>query len=212
MTDARRNLAFHGFLGLMWTALWFAGLPRPNIDDSFFAGIAMHIAQPGEIANPWCVSGRRHVPGISAEPLLVEPPIYPAALAGRVRVFGLSTASVTAWICALGFGFSACLWALPQTFAVRRTVARLGTMIAGSWISHRGLRPKAFALLRRASGQLLLLCRRDFVGAALGGAPSALAELTHPFWIVFAAPVTALQLRDARMRRETFPKLLAAGS
>lgn len=207
--SASETLVFSGILALIWAAFWLAGLPRPNVDDAFFAGIAVHLAQHGEIANPWCVGWLGYLPGVSAEPFLVQPPIYPVALAGWLRVFGVSTASLTAWICTLGFAASVCLWRLLRAFDVGRSAALLGTMIAGGWILQRGLRPEAFTLLCLAGGQLFLLRRRDFVGAALGGALNGLAVLAHPFWIVFAAPGTALHLWDARARREPLPALAA---
>lgn len=206
--EAKRDLAFYTVFGLIWLALWLAGLPRPNVDDSFFAGIAVRLAQHGEIANPWCAGWLGFLPDVSTKQFLVQPPLYPFALATWLRVWGISAASMTAWICTLGFAFLVCLWRLLRALDVQRSVAILAPLVAGGWILHRGLRPEAFALLCLAAGQGVLLRRRTFAGALLGGTLNGLAVITHPFWIVFAASGTLLQLWDARQQRTVFRALL----
>src|SRR5881409_235869 len=85
------------WLLLTWTAayclmLWLLDFPKPMVDDLAYCGAACNLAQGGDYSNPWLL--RYHLPG---HLFLVYPPLHSFALAGWLKLFGISARSMTAF-------------------------------------------------------------------------------------------------------------------
>ncbi|HTL66473.1 MAG TPA: hypothetical protein VL200_02320 [Lacunisphaera sp.] len=190
-----------GLLAIAWLLLWLAGYPRPNVDDSFFAGAAAHLAATGHLANPWIAGWMGYLPGVHADKFLVQPPLYPVILAGWIKFVGLSAASLTGFACLLGGFASLALWWLFFRLTAMPSAAWLAAGVGGGWLLFRGLRPEMLALGLAAASQLCLLAGTPTAWLA-GGALGAAAVVAHPFWLVFVVPGALLALvirrRDPR--------------
>lgn len=191
---ARAGWTACGGLVLAWLALWFAEFPRPNVDDGFFVGAGAHLAATGRLANPWIAGWLGWLPDVQTEKFFLQPPLYPAALAGWIGLAGVSTASLTAFACLLGIGASLFTWLLFHRLTCSITAAWLAAAVVATWLLFRGLRSDSLAALCAVAGQYCFLRRPDSAGWFGGGLLGAAAVSTHPFWITLVVPATALQI------------------
>lgn len=185
-------------LGTVWLALWLGGCPRPNVDDGFFAGAGIHLAETGRLENPWIRGWMGWLPGSQADKFLLQPPLYPLVLAGWLKVVGVSTATLTGYGCVVGFGASLTVWALLRRLSASVAAAWLAAALVGAWLLSRGLRPESLALLFASGGQLCLLSHRHPLGWLGGGLLGSAAVLAHPIWVIIVAPATVLQILKSR--------------
>lgn len=181
-------------LAAIWLALWLGGYPRPNVDDGFFAGAGIHLAETGRLNNPWITGWMGWLPGVHADRFLLQPPLYPLVLAGWLMLAGISTASLTGFGCSLGLASSLAVWVLFRRLSSSAAAAWLAAGVVGAWLLFRGLRPESLALLLVVTGQLALLHPRGPAGWFLGGMLGSAAVLAHPFWVVLVVPGTLLQI------------------
>lgn len=89
-----RFSTFHtpAFAFLFFCGLGFLGYPRPNSDDLFFIGAGLHMAQGGDLVNP--LLERQNFP---SEWYFCQPPGHSYALAGWLKIFGISSGSLIAF-------------------------------------------------------------------------------------------------------------------
>jgi hypothetical protein len=66
--------------------------PKPMVDDLMMCGAGLNLAGGGDFSNPLIV--RQQMP---AHLFFVYPPVHPHTVAGWVKVFGISSASLTAF-------------------------------------------------------------------------------------------------------------------
>jgi hypothetical protein len=77
---------------VFFAILWRLDYPKPSYDDLFQAGAAFHMAQGGDFSNPLIV--RQEFPG---HYYFVYFPLHCYLLAGWLKLFGINTASATAY-------------------------------------------------------------------------------------------------------------------
>jgi hypothetical protein len=72
--------------------LWLLDFPKPGTDDLFVAGAALNMAEGGDYSNP--LIARQEFP---SHFFFVHPPLHSYVYAVWLRVFGVNSASVTAY-------------------------------------------------------------------------------------------------------------------
>jgi hypothetical protein len=121
--------------------LWALGYPMPFDDDIFYCGAGLNLAHGGDFSNPFIV--RQLFP---SHYFFAYPPLYPYAVGGWLKVFGISATALT------GFHiFLYCLVAGATIAILRRHGARLWMQclvpLAVTTVFTRfGLRPEPLAV------------------------------------------------------------------
>ena len=173
---------------LFFAILWLADFPKPTIDDLFYCGAGLNLAGGGDLSNPLLIRQ-----GFPSHYFFVYPPLQSYLLAGWLRVFGVSAASVLA-LHAAAFVVIAC----SAIVILRRNgapaflewLAPLG--VSAAFLSP-GLRPEAFsvalvmagfALYEISVGPRFMVTFLSFALIFLGG--SAAPRMT-PFTGMLAA-------------------------
>ncbi|MGB8356669.1 MAG: hypothetical protein WCD79_22415 [Chthoniobacteraceae bacterium] len=75
---------------LFFGLLWLLDFPKPFIDDLFYCGAGLNLAAGGDLSNP--LLERHHFPG---HYFFAYPPIHSYAIAGWMKLFGISARSLT---------------------------------------------------------------------------------------------------------------------
>src|SRR5271169_406830 len=75
---------------IFFLLLWFWDFPKPMCDDLFYSGAGLNLAQGGDLSNP--LLARQEFPG---HLFLIYPPVHSYVLAGWLKIFGISAASMT---------------------------------------------------------------------------------------------------------------------
>ena len=172
-----------GFFGL----LWMLDFPKPMVDDLMMCGAGLNLAGGGDFSNPLIV--RQQMPGHF---FFVYPPVHPHTVAGWVKVFGISTASLTAFQL-----MTYLATAIATVMLLRRHqaptwlewVTPLGVSFAFLPI---GLRPEPLAVALIMAGFALVdgYSKRKIaclIGFLLLGLGTATAPRTAPFGVVLLA-------------------------
>lgn len=194
----RETLVAGAALAVLWLALWLAGYPRPNVDDGFFSGAAIELATTGRLYNPWIQGWFGYLPGAHADKFLIQPPLFPLMQAAWLKVFGVSTASLTAWGCSVGWATSCITWQLFRRVGAGAVAAGLAVVVLGSAMLFRGLRPEPLALLCTVGSQYCLLRWRTSPGWLAGGLLGSAAVICHPLWLILVVPATLVQIFHLR--------------
>src|SRR5665213_1074302 len=77
------------FAMFIFGALLFLDFPKPGLDDLFFVGTSLNLAQGGDYSNPLLERQQ-----FSSHFYFVHTPTYSFALAGWLKIFGVSTFSL----------------------------------------------------------------------------------------------------------------------
>lgn len=161
--------------------LWALDFPKPMNDDMFYCGAGLNLAQGGDLSNP--LIARQEFPGHF---YFIYPPVHSYALAGWLKIFGISAASMT--------GFQLLLY----TVCAATTIIFLRLNGAPVWLEWLvplgigaaflgfGLRPESLAAALTMTGFVLLECRGRakwalFSGFFLLSLGTATAPRTAPF-------------------------------
>ncbi len=83
--------AIFGALAL-FIGMWLMDFPKPMVDDLFYTGAGMNLAQGGDLANP--LLARQNFP---SHFFFVYPPLHSYLLGSWLKVFGVNTLSMTAF-------------------------------------------------------------------------------------------------------------------
>ncbi len=166
---------------VFWTALWAAGYPPPNWDDLFFAGGAFELAGTGRLANPLI----RFWNPVAANRYFFQPPFYQYALAGWLRLFGISAHSVLGFQCLVLAVCSLCAALLLRRYGF--SGASIVPVLLAFSMAPQGLRHDAMGLALLAAG-LWFLSFPGVLRALLGAFLLASALATWPALLAYAAP------------------------
>ena len=140
---------------LFFLLFFWLGFPWPSVDDLFFTGVSLNLAEGGDYSNP--LLARQDFP---SHFYFIHPPGYAYVLAGWLKLFGIHTVSI------LGFQLLVYLLICGASILVLRKyqapvwlelLVPLGTAAA---FLHEGLRPEAFSVALTMSGYAWLLNRR----------------------------------------------------
>jgi hypothetical protein len=75
---------------LFFGTLWLLDFPKPFVDDLFFCGAGLNLADGGDFSNP--LIERQHFP---SHFFFAQPPIHSYAIAGWMKLFGIGARSLT---------------------------------------------------------------------------------------------------------------------
>ncbi len=155
-TSAKGNsfpsLSLLGVL-FLFGILWCSDFPKPIYDDLFYLGASVNLARGGDLANP--LLARQEFP---SHFFFVYPPLHSYAVAGWLKLFGISADSVTAFPL------------LMQCVIAAATIAILRKHGAPCWLEWlvplgvavaflpSGLRPEPVAVALAMAGFALLEC------------------------------------------------------
>lgn len=171
-------------------ALWGAGYPQPHIDDLFYSGAPIHLSQTGELANPWIAPWLR---SLGTEHHFAQPPGQPYLLGLWLKIFGVSTATLTGFQLILETGLGVILYGLARAHQLSRTSALAIAVVPLINLIGLGLRPEPLAFFLLACGQL---CLRSETPAGWFGSAVLVsgAVLTHPMSMTMAVPLHAARI------------------
>jgi len=133
--DARRAWAYLS-VTLLWAALAAGGFPFPHMDDPFFVGAGLNLAQGGSLVNP-LMEGTTH--------FYSYPPLQSYLLAGWLKLFGVSVGSMVAMYVVISW--AATLFVI-RTFQIlnREFLGVLVALCVVIYATSSGMRPDDFAL------------------------------------------------------------------
>jgi hypothetical protein len=190
-------LALIAAIATTWLVLWFAGLPFPNGDDPFFAGAAIHLADTGQLANPWIVNWMHRITDVHADRFYVHPPFASYLLAAWLKLFGVSAASTSAYSCVVGALAASAAAVLLRQLRASIPAATLAALLVSVYLLHRGLRPEVPGIALLLAGQVLMTNRGNrffFAGSVL----TIASPFCHAFMLTLAGPALLLHLWVAR--------------
>jgi len=194
----RLPLAIGGAL-VFFCGLWLLDYPKPMVDDLFYTGAALNLAGGGDFSNPMLV--RQEFP---SHFFFVYPPVHAHVLAGWLKVFGVSAASMTGFQMTIYFTIAAATIAVLRKHRVPAWMEWLVPLGVNAGFFNDGLRTEPLAAALIMAGFALVECA-GWRGAAVvpGFLLLALGGLTAPRAMVFAAAFGVLMIR--RLWREPAP-------
>lgn len=139
------------FAGLFFGALLLLDFPKPQLDDLFFVGAGLNLAQGGDFANP--LLERQQFP---SHFYFVHPPLYSYALAGWLKVFGISTVSFLVFQHLLYLLICGATIFLLRTYRAAALLEWLVPLGVAAAFLPEGLRPEAFSVALTLCGFALL--------------------------------------------------------
>jgi hypothetical protein len=198
-TGLKSSLAPLAIALAIWLPLWLAGFPLPNGDDAFFCGAAIQWAKTGVLANPWITGWMQWIDGVHLDRFHVHPPFFSWVLSAWVKIFGVSTAVMTGFSCAVGFVATVAATQLLRRLGAIWPAAVVGALMIAAHLLHRGLRPEPLGLAVLLCGQVLMLgsTRAQWTAGCLltMASPGCHAML-------FAVATPAMLLHFAALRRD----------
>jgi hypothetical protein len=177
---------------LFWAGVLLTDFPAPFIDDPWYIGSALSLAQHGGYTNPYCEmlarvdSGPGHL-------FLAYMPVENYLVAGWLSVFGISAASFHVLFTLLAFGVSALVFRLLLATSLSWAAAIAVCAAIYGLLGGCGLRADAFGWLFyligftawRAPGGLGFFARNLFL---------ALVVITYPSFALLSFLTTAAAL------------------
>lgn len=189
-------------------ALWLFEFPMPCIDDLFYCGAGLHMASGGDFSNP--LLARQD---FSSHWFYVYPPLHSYALWGWLRLFGISTWTMTAFQL---FNYS--IAAIATIFILRRHGAPrwlewLVPLGVTGTLWRWGLRPEPFAIALTMAGLALIgpgaaSPIRMFFGFLAMCLGASAAPRVGPFACVLMAVGLAQSWRDLAATRRLLTTLI----
>lgn len=173
---------------LLWVALWRAGLPAPHVDDLFFAGTGVALAQGLGLHNPWI---EPWLAQFGSTFFYAQPPVQPFALASWIRIWGVSAASILGFQCVAGWICTGGAVHLLRKVGAPHWSAALGAGLMTIFVLARGLRPDAWGAAMALLAALAWLHEGRRMWAT-GCLAAALAPALHPFAAIVVIPSACL--------------------
>ena len=199
---------------IFFVFLWWLDFPKPHIDDVSYIGASLNMASGGDFSCPYI--SRQFAEHFA----FFYPPIHSYVLAGWLKIFGISTASLT--------GFQMIMYLLcagSAIFILRRHQAPIWIewlaplAVANAYITD-GLRPEPFAAAFIIVGFAMIECGLRnrllvfvaFLLMSLGGAAAPRMTFYAVALILFSAwRVCGPTAKDNRERWTMLGVLLGAG-
>ncbi len=132
--------------------LWLLDFPKPFIDDLFYTGAGMNLADGGDLSNPFAV---RYFPGQHF--FFAYPPVHSYALAGWLKIFGISAAAMTGFQIAIYFSITVAIIAILYRNEAPVWMAWLVPLAVTTFLEW-GLRPEAPAAALTWIGFAIIEC------------------------------------------------------
>ncbi len=198
----RRLLLPLGFAVLFFGALFLLDFPKPGLDDLFFLGTGLNLTQGGDYSNP--LLERQQFP---SHFYFVHPPTYSYALAGWLKLFGISACSVLGFQLLMYLLIGAATLTILQRHQAAALLAWLVPLGVAAAFLPEGLRPESFSVALTMCGFALIPCGRVhpvsiFCGFFLMALGASSAERLTFFSAAFVvAAMLDLRKRGSSMMR-----------
>lgn len=183
----RADLVLIAAVGLAWLWLYLNGYPRPHVDDLFFTGAGVSLAEGGGYKNPWIKPWlERH--NFDSEKFYVQTPFYPYLLAGWLKIFGVGSEPILALQCLAGAIGSLLLVDVLRKAGITVAMSTLMLALYITLILSFGLRPEPFGILCILAAVLCWFTDRKifwFLGCFFG----ACAPIFTPFLQALIIPI-----------------------
>lgn len=132
--------------------LWLLDFPKPYLDDLSYIGAALNMANGGDFSNPFL--SRQ----FSEHFAFYYPPIHSYVLAGWLKVFGISTASLTAFqMVAYSFCAGSAIFILRRHQSPVWVEWLIPLAVTNAFLTH-GLRPEPLAAAFVMVGFAMIEC------------------------------------------------------
>lgn len=155
--------------------LWRLDFPKPMVDDLFYNGAALHMADGGDFSNPFLIRQ-----GFPNHFFYVYPPLHSYAVYWWVSVWGVSAASLLAFQNLMYFIVAAATIVLLHRQAAPVLLLWLVPFGVTAVFLHIGLRPEPMAIALTMTGFCLL-----------GSCQTAGLRLWFSFLLMFLGASTA---------------------
>ena len=133
---------------MLFIVLWLMDFPKPMVDDLFYTGAGMNIAQGGDLSNPMLARQ-----GFPSHFFFVYPPLHSWLLAAWLKIFGINTLAMTAFPLFMYF------IAAVATIAILR---RHGAPVWLEWLAPLGVSTSLLALGLRSEPVAIALTMAGF--------------------------------------------------
>ncbi|HYP15903.1 MAG TPA: hypothetical protein VEQ65_01720 [Opitutus sp.] len=163
------------------------------MDDLFFTGSSIELVNNGRFINPWLAGWTE---AFASERFYYFPPALPYLLAGWIFIFGVSTASITAFHMGVHSVLQMATLRLARRAGAGLLTSLAAAAIAGLLTAGYGLRPDTLALALVALAQFPAF-RKDGVSWLVSAVFSAAAVITHPLALALVLPLFVLQMEAA---------------
>ncbi len=127
--------------------LWALGFPQPMIDDLFYSGAALNLANGGDFSNP--LLARQ---GFPSHFFFVYPPLHSYVLAAWLKLIGISAASMTAFPIVMYLIISVSTIAILRRHGALAWLEWLVPLGVAMAFLPSGLRPETLAVALLMSG------------------------------------------------------------
>jgi hypothetical protein len=143
---------------ILWSAalflcLWARDYPKPNLDDLYYLGAGLHLAEGGDFSNPLIV--RQEYP---SHYFFVYPPFHSYALAAWLKVAGLNTHSMTAFYMLMYFFAAVTTIAVLRKYHAPSFLEWLAPLAVCTSLHATGLRSEAVSVGVTMAGFGLIEC------------------------------------------------------
>lgn len=133
--------------------LWMFDFPKPCMDDLFYCGAAMNMADGGDFSNPLLV--RQEFP---SHLFFVYPPFHSYALAGWFKAFGISASTATGFQILFYFVIAVSTIAILRRNKAPVWLEWLVPLGVSASLLAEGLRPEPLSIALTMSGFALVEC------------------------------------------------------
>jgi hypothetical protein len=196
---------------IFFLLLWLWDFPKPMCDDLFYCGAGLNLAHGGDLSNPLLL--RQHFPG---HLFLIYPPVHSFVLAGWLKIFGISSASMTGFQLLMYFVTAAATIAFLRSQAAVPWLKWLVPIGVAAAFLPFGLRPEPLAAALIMAGFALAEdCGPNDFFLFPGFFLMALGAATAPRTAFFGAALMAVAGYDrwilARGTGRSFSKSVAIG-
>ncbi len=138
---------------LFFGLLFLLDFPKPGLDDLFCIGASLNLANGGDLSNP--LVARQDFP---SHFYFIHPPTYSLALAGWLKVAGVSTSALLGFEWLMYLLICTATVALLRQYNVRLFMAWLVPLGAAAAFLPEGLRPESFSVALTLGGFALIVC------------------------------------------------------
>jgi len=170
--------------------LWLMDFPKPMVDDLFYTGAGINLAQGGDLSNP--LLARQEFP---SHFFFVYPPLQSYLLAGWLKAFGVNALSMTAFVALLYFITAAATIAILRRHQAPVWLEWLAPLGVSTSLLAVGLRPEPVSIALTMAGFAFFECgRKRPVSLLLAFCLMVLGASAAPRMALFSAALILLSV------------------
>jgi hypothetical protein len=140
---------------ILFIFLWLMDFPKPMVDDLFYTGAGINLAQGGDLSNP--LLARQEFP---SHFFFMYPPLQSYLLAGWLKVFGINALAMTAFVSLMYFITAAASIAILRHHKAPVWLEWLVPLGVSTSLLAVGLRSEPVSIALTMSGFALFECGR----------------------------------------------------